>query len=94
MTHTKDLLAAELQRIGLTGMALKAATGFYHDFLSPLDLPTTALVNDLAAAGTPAALTLRNRVIEGEFDATQQESEEWANSSEGQETFAALVKRQ
>lgn len=39
--HTKDILAAELIKAGLREMAVKAATGYYHDFLSPL--PTLCL---------------------------------------------------
>ena len=31
----------------LDAMADKAATGYYHDYLSPLDLPEMVLVNQL-----------------------------------------------
>ena len=34
--HTKDILARELTKAGLSEMAAKAAIGDYHDFLSPL----------------------------------------------------------
>lgn len=91
--HTKDILAAELRKADLPEMADKAATGYYHDFLSPLDLPEMQLAADLAQAGTPAALALRKRVIDGEFDATSEESDEWASSEEGQATFDALINR-
>jgi hypothetical protein len=89
--HTKDILAAELRKAGLTEMADKAATGYYHDFLSPLALPEMQLAQDLANAGTPEALALRARHINGEFDASREESGTWAKSPEGRETFAALV---
>jgi hypothetical protein len=89
MTHTKDILAAALTEAGLTEMAAKAATGYYHDFLSPLDLPTVTLADDLAKAG---AWALRQRVINGDFDASREESEEWAASPEGQETMAELTR--
>lgn len=90
--HTKDILAAELEKAGLHDMATKAATGYYHDFLSPLDLPEMQLAADLAAAGTPEALALRERHINGEFDATKEESDAWAESDDGQEALGRLVK--
>jgi len=89
--HTKDILAEELARAGLFDMSARAAQGYYHDFLSPLDFPCQQLAADLAAAGTPAALALRGRHLNGEFDATTEESDEWANSPEGREAFAALI---
>lgn len=89
--HTKDFLAAELARAGLNEMASKAAEGYYHDFLSPLAMPETQLAEDLGAAGTPEAHTLRERHIRGEFDASPEESEAWANSPEGREVFTSLT---
>ena len=89
--HTKDMLAAELRKIGLPAMADMAATGFYHDYLSPLDFPEMQLANDLAAINTPAAIALRKRVIDGEFDASQEESDAWAASPDGIETMRKLI---
>jgi hypothetical protein len=89
--HTKDKLAAALTKAGLQDMAIKAAAGYYHDYLSPLDTPSLQLDADLVKAGTPAALAVRARHHNGEFDASREESEEWARSSEGRETFAALT---
>ena len=98
--HTKDKLAEALRAVGLTEMADKAATGYYHDFLSPLDLPELQLVDDLAEAARARAtdrytevMALRHRVINGDFDASKEESDEWAASSEGQETFSRLTKQ-
>jgi hypothetical protein len=78
-------------------MADKAAMGYYHDYLSPLDLPETQLVNDLfeASRANPLKdqiLQLRNDVIDGKYDATKAESDEWARSPEGKETFRKLIK--
>jgi len=95
--HTKDQLAAALREVGLTAMADKAATGFYHDFLSPIDLPQIALVNSLAVAAADhpdneaAIMELRGRVINGEFDASIEESDEWAAGPEGQDAFRSLM---
>lgn len=89
--HTKDILAAELDKAGLQEMAAKAATGWYHDYLSPLATPCLQLAEDLAAAGTPAALALRARHLNGEFDATTEESDEWTASPDGQAAFDQLI---
>lgn len=90
--HSKDFLSGELRKAGLHDMADKAATGYYHDFLSPLDFPEMQLVGDLLQAGTPEAMGLRKRAMAGEFDATKQESDEWAQSPEGQAAFRMLLK--
>lgn len=95
--HTKDKLAEALREVGLEDMAAKAEKGWYHDFLSPLDLPEMTLVNDLAVAaqGYPdravRIMTLRKRVMNGDFDASTEESDEWAQSPEGQEAFRLLM---
>jgi len=94
--HTKDQLAEALRKLGLTEMADKAATGYYHDFLSPLDTPTMQLCDELAKAsrGNPAKdliLSLRNDVIDGKYDATKEESDDWARSPEGQFAFNSLL---
>jgi len=93
--HSKDRLAEELHKIGLDEMANKAAAGWYHDFLSPLNTPELQLSLDLVdatMAGNKHANELRMRHHAGEFDATQKESDEWARSPEGQEMFRKLMK--
>jgi hypothetical protein len=98
--HTKDILAAELRKAGLNAMADKAAAGYYHDYLSPLDMPCQQLAHDLKIfADAPSlseprrveARTLLARHLNGEFDASKEESEAWAASPEGRETFAKLT---
>lgn len=91
--HTKDILAAELAKASLPQMAAKAAEGYYHDYLSPLAMPCLQLAADLGAAGTPAALVLRARHLNGEFDATKEESYDWVASPDGQEAISHLVRR-
>lgn len=98
MTHSKDLLADELMNLGLMYMSLKARDGYYHDYLSPLATPELQLIEDLMTSAratswkADAILALRRRVINGDFDATTEESDEWAASPEGQETFRRLTK--
>lgn len=90
--HTTIILAEELEKAGLPEMATKAREGWYHDFLSPLPTPCLELSYDLAAVGTPAAMALRSRHHNGEFDATMKESDDWANSPEGKDAFKQLKK--
>lgn len=96
--HTKDQLADALNAVGLTSMAEQARTGYYHDFMSPLDLPEMQLVEDLLQMSMikpnkDEIQALRERVICGDFDASIEESEEWAESQAGQDTFRKLVEK-
>lgn len=91
MMHTKDILAVELLKIGQDDMAAKAVAGYYHDFLSPLDFPCLQLAEDLQKVGTADALALRTRHLNGEFDATKEESDEWVASPEGLDALRRLV---
>jgi hypothetical protein len=92
--HTKDYLAQELRKAGLETMAVEAEKGMYHDYLSPLTMPDLQLDADLVEAikaGNQAALDLRRRHHQGEFDASLAESDEWAESEDGKEAFAMLT---
>lgn len=88
--HTKDNLAAELNKAGFAEMAAKATDGYYHDYLSPLAMPCEQLVADLHRIGTPESRNLAKRAMNGEFDANREEAEAWAKSKEGTETFGLL----
>jgi hypothetical protein len=94
--HSKDRLAKALEEVDLRHMAYLAREGYYHDFMSPLDAPCIQLVNDLwqAAENHPEMrgriLSLRLRAMDGEFDATKEEADDWAASKEGQEAFKRL----
>lgn len=90
--HTKDRLADALREAGLPAMAEVAATGFYDDYLSPHADNMAHLLADLMDAGTVPALSLRQRVINGDFDGTLEESEAWAKSPEGRAAFRALMR--
>src|SRR5262245_14265251 len=90
--HTKDKLAEALHEIGLDELAEQAKLGKYDDYLSDSATPQMDLANELAKVGSVEAITLRRRVIEGDFDATIEESDAWANSKEGQEAFQMLTK--
>ena len=99
--HTTAKLAKALADIpGVPKeMIQRAVDGYYHDFLSPLTFPEIQLVTDLRelaslpatpAASRPLLRDTAQRVIDGEFDASKEESDAWAASPEGQETFRQL----
>lgn len=88
---TTERLAQALEAAGdprLKPMIDRARQGYYDDYKSPLAAPLVQLAADLRQAGHPE---LVKRVIDGEFDATPEESEAWANSPEGQAAFDELV---
>jgi hypothetical protein len=100
--HTTVKLAKALRGIPAVppDMIKRAIDGYYHDFLSPLDFPETQLIADLRAIAANRALPRSQRqalekmaqqVIDGEFDASAEESRAWAESAEGQETFRQLA---
>ncbi len=91
--HTKDILAAELHKAGLGDMAMRAGQGYYHDFLSPLATPCMQLAADLRAAGTPAALALLERHMNGEFDASAEESENWFQTEGRHDLMSDILDR-
>jgi hypothetical protein len=89
---TRWKLACALIAAELYDMADRAVVGYYDDYLSPLDAPISALVAELAEVGTPAALLVRGYAMAGDFDATEDEAIAWAQTPEGQKTFAAFMK--
>lgn len=93
--RTRDKLAAELRKIAerasptnaerYEAFAKRAETGEFDDYATPTDAahicPITQLHSELMAAGFTKFAA---RVADGEFDATSEESDEWARSPEGQ----------
>ncbi len=67
----------------------KARAGFYDDYKSPLAFPEMQLRADALALGLNA---IAEGVVNGEWDATKEEADEWARSPDGQATFAELIK--
>lgn len=99
---TSEKLARALEDIGLETLAIRARRDEFHDFLTPHDLPQMELLNELDRAlrlkahGDPVLTNLirkvRQEVINGDYDASLEESEEWARSKEGREAFAQMAK--
>jgi len=94
---TRDKLAAELRKIAeqaspenavkYEAFAVRAATGEFDDYSDSYACPITQLYNELIEAGFTKFAA---RVAEGEFDATKEESDEWANSAAGKLAFDLL----
>jgi hypothetical protein len=98
---TSELLAQRLDDAGLEGLAEMARADMFHDFLSPLDLPEMELEAALRAArdSCPDGVRrvkiedIRLDLIDGRFDASTEESDEWAASAEGQAAFRSLIRK-
>jgi|SRR5579859_8125195 len=87
-TPTTERLAAVLQEANAPRLMIeRAKAGYYDDFKSDLEQPIVALVADCNKYGL---FDIANRAIDGEFDAPQWESEEWARSPEGREMLKSF----
>lgn len=86
-------LAAALHEAGLKDLAALAEKGYYNEFFGELETPQLTLMQDLVAAGTKAALDIRQRVMNGDFDSGDDESDEWAASEAGQRAMSEFSGR-
>jgi len=96
--RTRDRLAAELRTVAAQAspenaakyeaLAVRAATGEFDDFSDAHACPITQLHTELTAAGFRKFAL---RVACGEFDATKEESDEWAATPEAQSIFSKLL---
>jgi hypothetical protein len=91
MRASDEKLAQALREINLLDMADRAEQSYYNDYFSPMDMPMMALAAELLMLGTSGALSLRQRVMAGEFDGTKAEMQEWAASEDGRETYRRLM---
>lgn len=97
MMRTRDKLAAELRKVAAKAspanagkyeaFAKRAETGEFDDYADTYACPVTQLYTELTAAGLNKFAA---RVASGEFDATKEESDEWARSPSGQEVARQL----
>jgi elongation factor P--beta-lysine ligase len=88
---SSERLAKALEGAGLHDLAARARADEFHDYLSPHALPSIELDRALVAAGE-AATIIRAAHHNGEWDATTEESEAWARSTEGKRTFDELLR--
>ena len=86
---TTERLAQALEQSGAPASMIEAArAGYYDDFKSPLAMPEMQLLHDARAAGLES---IAQGVMRGEWDATKEESDDWARSPEGQAVFQELL---
>ena len=96
--RTRDKLAAALREVAAKAkpdnaakyeaFAKRAETGEFDDYADTYVCPITQLHKELVAAGFAK---FADRVADGEFDATKEESDEWARSPAGQEAAKMLT---
>lgn len=97
MTATKDRLAAELRAVAAQckpemaalyeALATRAETGEFDDYGDAHPCGPTALHHELRKIG---ADRFAARVARGEFDASLEESEEWARSQTDPKIIALM----
>ena len=89
--RTSEKLARALREAGAPQAMIDAALAFkYDDYLGDAAMNINLLVADANEAGLP---DIAERAMNGEWDAQKWESDEWAASPEGRETFDELVGR-
>jgi hypothetical protein len=69
-------------------MVHDALGGYYDDFKSPLPFPEMQLLADAREHALPEIV---EGVLNGEWDATKEESDAWAASPDGQAAFRELL---
>jgi hypothetical protein len=98
---TSENLATILEAVGLVEMAALARADQFHDYKSELEFPEMELDRMLAEAADAASdpilrsliVGIRNRHWAGDFDASSEESDAWAASEAGQETFRQFFEK-
>lgn len=95
--RTRDKLAVELRKVAAIAspqnreryeaFAKRAETGEFDDYADTYACPITQLYRELMAVGFTKFAA---RVANGEFDATLEESDEWARSPSGQDAARRL----
>jgi hypothetical protein len=96
---TSENLALVLEGVGLTAMATKARADAYHDFFSNDALCALMLERELREAREKCSdpiiagliETIRQRHLRGDFDASDEESAEWAASPEAKDALRMLL---
>ena len=93
MRESDRILAEALREAGIEELVLRAADGEWNDYFGPHAMPQHHLIaclRQIHGKRRKAANRLIERVIAGDFDGTTEESQEWHDSPEGQETFRQL----
>jgi hypothetical protein len=86
---TERLIVALHEEHAPEWIIVKATNMQYDDYLSDSAFNIADLVSDCRKAG--GLQKIINRAIDGQFDASEDESDAWAASPEGQATFQELL---
>lgn len=103
--RTNEYLGRTLDDLGLHDMARRARLYHFDDYFCPDEVNDGMNINHLVdelrtQRNAQKVLNPTNAIrindmmtlaIDGEFDGTKEESDEWAKSPDGQETFRKLV---
>lgn len=86
---SSERLAVALEEAGAPAEMIKRARAdYYHDYKSDIPFPETQLLMDARLHGLES---IAEGVLEGKWDATKQEADDWARSPEGQSVFRQLL---
>jgi hypothetical protein len=96
MRESDRRLSKALELAGLPQLAGRAGAGEWNDFFGEHDLPQHHLIYTLDKAAerttdrrtSRAIVLLKQAVMDGVFDGTKEESDEWGRSPEGQQAIA------
>jgi hypothetical protein len=94
MRASDQVLHDALRDAGFLDLASRAAAGEWNDYFGTHAMPQHDLIHALRARrnarNTEVVEGLVRRIMDGDFDGTREESEEWARSPEGRATFNEL----
>lgn len=89
-----ELLGTDLDSIGMHDLAARARASEFNDYFGEHDMPQhalIALVHTDSRGSHEQRMWLVGNVVEGKYDGTNAEADEWGASEEGRETFAELT---
>ena len=90
---TTEKLAMALEKLNdpaLEPLIKRAREGYYDDYKTTIPTPLVQLAQDITVCGHSEFV---ERIKDGEFDATKEESDAWVKSPDGQAALRSLVKR-
>jgi hypothetical protein len=99
LEHIQRTVLSPDERALFVPLINQARAGYYHDYMSPIPMPDVQLVCDLRELNERIAAThgvhgmlnnLTSEVIDGKFEATVKEGEDWLLSDAGQAALKQL----
>ena len=93
MRASDQVLYDDLMNANLPRLAARAAAGEWNDYFGIHDFPQVELIDTLRKESNLSdghRMMLVEHAINGKYDGTQAECDEWAHSESGAETFHQL----